>query len=340
MMGLGTIIVVYQTLLAGNNINSYYYKDYNTPVYNTMFNIKYLLGDYIENEYYVPIYSNDSYNAIGYNYSSQVAYAVSNDIKSLDLISYNPFLNQSNFVSSAYGVKDIFEKIKVDSVSGGEVYNLLGSYANGEYNYKLDSGSKELTITLDNTKKDNIYLYVGGSNMTSFTVNDKYHTITSDEYYVLDLGNLMDDKVNVRMTFDKEDDGFIYFYAYYLNKDSFEKFYSKIKDDMLTVTSYNDTKINGTITVSEDKTLFTTISYDDGWSIYIDGKKVKTYKTLTAFLSCDIKRGTHDIKMVYYPKKMKEGLIVSMISLIIFIMYNIFLKKGKNKNMRKDEFIV
>ena len=69
--------------LAGNNINSYYYKDYNTPVYNTMFNIKYLLGDYIENEYYVPIYSKDSYNAIGYNYSSQIAYAVSNDIKAL-----------------------------------------------------------------------------------------------------------------------------------------------------------------------------------------------------------------------------------------------------------------
>ena len=326
--------------LAGNNINSYYYKDYNTPVYNTMFNIKYLLGDYIENEYYVPIYSKDSYNAIGYNYSSQVAYAVSNDIKSLDLISYNPFLNQSNFVSSAYGVNDIFEKIKVDSVSGGKVHNLFGSYANGEYNYKLDGGSKELTVTLDNAKKDNIYLYVGGSNMTSFTVNDKYHSITSDEYYVLDLGNLMDDKVNVRMTFDKEDDGFIYFYAYYLNKDSFEKFYSKIKEDMLTVTSYNDTKINGKITVSEDKTLFTTISYDDGWSIYVDGKKVKTYKTLTAFLSCDIKRGTHDIKMIYYPKKMKEGLIVSMISLVIFIMYNILLKKGKNKNMRKDEFIV
>ena len=326
--------------LAGNNINSYYYKDYNTPVYNTMFNIKYLLGDYIENEYYVPIYSKDSYNAIGYNYSSQVAYAVSNDIKSLDLISYDPFFNQSNFVSSAYGVKDIFEKIKVDSVSGGKFYNLSGSYANGEYNYKLDGGSKELTVTLDNAKKDNIYLYVGGSNMTSFTVNDKYHSITSDEYYVLDLGNLMDDKVNVRMTFDKEDDGFIYFYAYYLNKDSFEKFYSKIKKNMLNVTSYNDTKINGTITVSEDKTLFTTISYDDGWSIYVDGKKVKTKKVLNAFLSCDIKRGTHDIKMIYYPKKMKEGLIVSMISLVIFIMYNIFLKKGKNKNMRKDEFIV
>lgn len=145
--------------LAGNNINSYYYKDYNTPVYNTMFNIKYLLGDYIENEYYVPIYSKDSYNAIGYNYSSQIAYAVSNDIKSLDLISYNPFLNQSNFVSSAYGVNDIFEKIKVDSVSGGKVHNLSGSYANGEYNYKLDSGSKELTVTLDNAKKI-IFIYM------------------------------------------------------------------------------------------------------------------------------------------------------------------------------------
>ena len=99
--------------LAGNNINSYYYKYYQTPVYNTMFNVKYLLGNYIENDYYVPIDVKDNHALVGYNYSSSIMYAVNKELEDLSLVSYNPFLNQSNFVTLSTNVKDIFNKAKL-----------------------------------------------------------------------------------------------------------------------------------------------------------------------------------------------------------------------------------
>lgn len=328
--------------LAGNNINSYYYKGYQTPVYNTIFNVKYILGDYIENEYYMPISNKDLHNATFYNHYSSVAYAVNNEIKDLELISYKPFLNQSNFASLATGINDIFTPVTISQVVGGSIDDVTnGSKAYGEYNYHLNDGNDHLMISLNNVLKDNIYLYVGGSNVSSFEVNDEYYSLTSDEYYVIDTGLINEDVINVKITFnDDSDDGNIYLYATYLNKNAFLEFYNRIKENLFKVSRYNDTLIEGKINVTEDKTLFSSIAYDDGWKIYVDEKEVKTKKIMNSYLGCDIKKGSHKIKFVYYPKGMKEGLIISMVSFILLISYNYFTNEKKFKKIKKDEFIV
>lgn len=314
--------------IAGNNINSYYYKYYQTPVYNTIFNVKYLLGDYIENKYYVPIKVNEMYNAMGYSYSSSIAYAVDNNIENLKLVSYKPFLNQSNFVTLSTNVNNVFIPVRLKGIAGGNITNLTSeNYVKGDYNYQLDSGSKELIISLENNLLSNIYLYIGGSNVSSFEVNGKYYSLTSDEYYVFDTGMPKEPVLNVKINFENEDPGNVYLYAYYLNDEAFNDFYNKIATEALSVEKYNDTMIEGSINVNENKTLFSTIAYDDGWKIFIDEKEVKTKKISNSYLGCDIKKGKHKVKFVYYPKGMKTGLIISLISLIIFISYNVVFKE-------------
>lgn len=327
--------------LAGNNINSYYYKEYQTPVYNTIFNVKYLLGDYIKNEYYVPIYSNSSYNATGYNYASSISFAVNKDLEKLNLESYAPFKNQSDFVELSTNVNNVFERVKLIDVKDGKLTGIKkGENLEGNYFYQTINDSKRIIIDVDNLKHDNLYFYIGGDNITGFQVEDKYYSLTSDEYYVFDAGKFEKDSVSLTIKMKEDiDSGSIYLYAYTLNKDAFQNFYKKIKSESLVVTKYSDTLIEGNIHVSDDKVLFTSIAYDDGWSIYIDGKKVKTKKIMDTFLSCDIKKGKHEIKLVYYPKLMKEGLITSLISLILLIVYCTN-DRQKNKKDKKDEFIV
>lgn len=327
--------------IAGNNINSYYYKEYQTPVYNTIFNIKYLIGNYIENDYYVPIETKESYNSIGYNYSSSIAYAVNNEVDDLVLESNKPFLNQSNFVSSTTNTNNIFAPVSLLSVSGGNIIGIKdGDYMNGEYNYNLDEGSSSLIITLDNSKSDNIYFYVGGDNISSFNVNNNYYSLTSDEYYVFDSGLPNDERINITINFGDNSQGNLYFYAYYLNKEAFNEFYSKIESNLLNVTKYSDTMIEGNITINEDKILFSSIAYDKDWKIFIDDKQVDTKKIMNSYLGCDIKKGTHKVKFIYYPRKMKIGVIISIFSLIILVLYNLFEYKLFNKKNKKGEFIV
>lgn len=321
--------------LAGNNINSYYYKKYQTPVYNTIFNVKYIMGEHIDNDYYVPLYNEDGYNASAYNYSSSIGYAVDNKIKDWHLTSYEPFLNQSNFVNLSTSVNDIFIPVKVLSVSNATLSNVDNDDIKGSLNYHLNSEISNIELTLDTTFNDNIYLYVGGNNVESFEIDGSYYSLTSDEYYVFDAGKTYNSTLNIKINLNSTDDGVLYFYAYRLNKDAFDKFYNKINKESLNVKKYSDTYIEGDITVSSDKTLFTSIAYDDGWSIYIDGKKVKTKKIADSYLSALIPKGKHTVKLIFYPKGMKEGIMISFVSLVIFVLYYLFTNNKVNKKSRK-----
>ena len=326
--------------LAGNNINSYYYRYYQTPVYNSMYNVKYIMGDYVENDMYELISSEDGYNLTRYKYDTSIAYAVNDEIENWNLVSYKPFLNQQNFVTSSTGINDVFEEVKVSEKTNVKSITNTSDNLIGELNYKVEGITNEITLTLDNESKENIYLYVGGSGVSSIEVDGVYYSLTSDEYYVFDIGKKYTEEVEVKINLDDQKEGLLYFYAYRLNQERFKEFYDAIKSNALNVSKYNDTYIEGEITADDDKTLFTTISYDEGWSIYVDGKKVETKLIANAYLGCDIEKGTHEVKLIYYPKGMKEGLIVSGISFGIIILYNIFNEKKNSKKNKKGEFIV
>ena len=319
--------------LSGNNINSYYYKYYNTPIYNTMFDIKYLMGSYIENPYYSYLKTDGKVDLIKYNYSSSLLYGVDKKIKGYYPEEYNPFKNQSDFVSLTTNTTDIYTDVLVKDVIGGEITSSdFKNNSNGEFNYILDDGQNSITFILDNKINQNIYLYINGSNVNGFEVDDKYYSITSDEYYTVDVGTKEIGDVKVKINFkDNNDDGIIKFYAYAIDDDKFKEFYNEINKNILKVTSYSDTLIEGDVTLKSDKVMLSTIAYDIGWKVYVDGKSVDTYKIADSYLAFDIKKGSHKIKLVYYPDGMKLGVIASFISLAIIFIYAIFSDK-KQKN--------
>ena len=319
--------------LSGNNINSYYYKYYNTPIYNTMFDIKYLMGSYIENPYYSYLKTDGKVDLIKYNYSSSLLYGVDKKIKGYYPEEYNPFKNQSDFVSLTTNTTDIYTDVLVKDVIGGEITpSDFKNNSNGEFNYILDDGQDSITFMLDNKVNQNIYLYINGSNVNGFEVDDKYYSITSDEYYTVDVGTKEIGDVKVKINFkDNNDDGIIKFYAYAIDDDKFKEFYNEINKNILKVTSYSDTLIEGDVTLKSDKVMLSTIAYDIGWKVYVDGKSVDTYKIADSYLAFDIKKGSHKIKLVYYPDGMKLGVITSFVSLAIIFIYAIFSDK-KQKN--------
>lgn len=327
--------------MAGNDINSYYYQYYQTPIYNTMFNIKYILGNYIKNDYYVPVVKEESINVAGYNYSSSIAYVVNKDVKDYELISYMPFLNQSNFVTLSTGINDVFTPVEVESIFNTTITNTdIKNNLNGEFNYKMNDGTNQIIVNLNNENNKNAYLYIGGNNVNGFYVNDSYYSITSDEYYIVDTGKLDTSTIEIKIDLEDSEDGILKFYAYNLNEEAFDRFYKEITDEMLEVTKYSDTLIEGDVNVKKNNLMFTSIAYDEGWKVLVDGKEVKTKKIANAYLGFEIKKGKHNIKMVYYPKYMKLGLIISMISLIILLSYGICKNKVEDKTTKKGKFIV
>ena len=321
--------------IAGNNINSYYYQGFSNPIYNTMFNVKYIMGDYIENDYYVPIENYDTYSLTGYNYSSSFVYLVNNDMKKWSLVSYNPFDNYKSFVKLSTGKENILTGVNITDVFGGKITPQgFANESNGEFYYELDKPGTVLTLTLDTPFNDNIYLYLSGNNVSSYNINGQYFSITSDEYYIVDTGKLKDKKTKVEIHFKNSSSGSIKFYAYKIDDKVFKEFYSTLEDGFLNVKEYSDTYIYGNLTANEDKMAFASISYDKGWKVFVDGKITNTYKVADSYLAFDVKKGKHEIKLIYYPENMKLGLIISLASFTITIVYAAITRK-KYLNYKK-----
>ena len=80
----------------------------------------------------------------------------------------------------------------------------------------------------------------------------------------------------------------------------------------------------------------TTIPYDKGWNVFVDGVKVDTYKTFDALVAFDINtQGDHTVKLVYAPTIVIIGGCVSIASIALFATILIMdYKKRKSQSKR------
>ncbi len=82
-----------------------------------------------------------------------------------------------------------------------------------------------------------------------------------------------------------------------------------------------DDHMTGSITTRQDSQLIaTTIPYDEGWNVYVDGKKVEVCRTADALLGFRIDgAGEHTLEMRYMPHTVSFGLAVSIVAILIFV---------------------
>ena len=83
---------------------------------------------------------------------------------------------------------------------------------------------------------------------------------------------------------------------------------------------YSEDHFTGTITTTAEASVVqTTIPYDEGWTVLVDGEPVEIYKTLDALIAFDTTPGTHTLELKYEPKAFTYGMICTIVSTVIFI---------------------
>ncbi len=125
---------------------------------------------------------------------------------------------------------------------------------------------------------------------------------------------------------------------YYLDVDALERVMSELAKEQYQIEEFSETRFKGTITVSDaSKTVFTSIPFDEGWQVYVDGERIDSYKALDALVAFDVPTGTHTVELVYSPKIVNVGLVISVCSLLIFIGLMMAEKLLKKQRDRKVE---
>lgn len=87
------------------------------------------------------------------------------------------------------------------------------------------------------------------------------------------------------------------------------------------------------VNLTKDKYLCFSIPNYDGWTAYVDGKKKELKQYNIMYMGFPIEKGEHHIELNYSTPFLKEGFIVSIASLSLFIVIKIT-KKRKNKTKR------
>ena len=326
--------------LYGNKINSYTYNP-QTPVYNSFFGIKYIYDRHSlisEGEFYSLKESNNTYKVYENNYNLNIAFPVSDRIMTWDSSLYsNPVDSQQELFAATTGIDGIYTKIYDYEVSCNNVYDITeDSKIMGNFNLnKIDNeteASATATITAQSTGHIYIYLYSRNLDNVSVYSPSISTSMTVSDGYILDLGYYeANDNISVTMPI-SEDESYanVDFVVFTIDREKFADGYNLLKNGQVEYTSFSDTLIEGTFTAENGEVLFTSIPYDKGWNVYIDGHKVNEediVKISESLLGVKVNSGEHSIKFEYSIPGLNIAYIISIIFVILLLVAYVLKKK-------------
>ena len=98
------------------------------------------------------------------------------------------------------------------------------------------------------------------------------------------------------------------------------QFIQERQNQAIQLTHWDNSHIQGTVTITDDSSvMFTSIPYDKGWNVRVDGKVVETRKIWNSLLGFEITNGEHTIELSFIPEGWKIGVVISIVSLIVFL---------------------
>lgn len=330
-----------------------------TPVSDALMGIKYVISDVeIHSPYYELVFSDEANKLYAYEarYYMSVAAAVSPNLKDLELtdpdgtrtkeVHLSPFEVMNAMVSSMVGS----DLVKMWLPCGGapnypttKNNTKEGRSYSDYYEFVPVDSNKNASITYSFTVRESeadIYMFFPTEYLrqAKWTLNgkDKGFIHTSDTDHIFSLGRYKaGDEIEVTLTLQQSNmflskDVNIF---YYLNEGVFERRMAQLASQSMEITNFTDTLLEGTLNVPEHATmLYTSIPYDAGWNLYVDGERVETYKTADCLLAADLTPGDHTIKLEYMSKEFVFGVIGSVLGVIGFvglIVFDIYMRSRR-----------
>lgn len=232
--------------------------------------------------------------------------------------------------------------------STGTLYITFTVPKDGECYFHLPSAYPRDTLVRVKT--------VNSEGVSGNTISFSY--LTNETHTMHCLGTFSEgDTVTLEVVL-KDSGGSLYYYkdcgyVYYFDEEVFEEAFSELRESVVDITDFSDTKVSGTINAQEGDTLvFTSIPYDEGWTVKVDGKKVKLYeeettdkdgtvhtsnKSLDSLLCFEVPEGEHTIELTFTPQGFKIGGIACIIGLGLWGWFG--LKAYSERKKRKKRML-
>lgn len=309
------------------------YNNGGTLFSDSLLNVKYILSDKEKMPYY-NIYKDLNDTTVYENpYALPLGFMINKDLE--DIKTTNPFELQNNILNSMLNTEDIqyFKKKKIEKIK----YENISKSKDG-YMYSFDK-EKPNYISYDLRKNSNpTYVYITSKQYkeVNLYLNDKFigPAMNKENRQIRNLYTT-DRNMNVKVELGNKNKYMYDVYFYELDFTKFKKAINDLKKNDLKINKIKDGYISANINVDDNQMLFTSIPYEKGWTIKVDGKIVEYKKVYDAFIGFNLEKGNHKLEFNYTSYGFKAGVIVSAISLLLTISIYFYDKKSisisKNK---------
>lgn len=248
-----------------------------------------------------------------------------------------PFDNQNKMLSSMLSgeQQEFFYRIQIDEIKTENAKaGVYGSHARYTTVVEGENSQAEFFITAPNNNMIYMYFPSKYERRVNLWLNKEFL-----EYYfeggnmsILALGKFEEgEQISLITTIanDKnevlfQDEEFVY-----LDEEKFASAIETLKQHPLEIESFKEDHIKGTITADKDGIMFTSISNEPGWTVYVDGVETEITELYDALIGVPVTAGTHTIEMKYFPPGLKVGLIITFLGAAAIVLIGICENKRK-----------
>jgi hypothetical protein len=338
-----------------------------TPVNDSLLGIKYLITDKDMSDYYGPALftpedygypedfsPNGNYDVYFNEFALSFAYGVADGWLTFDYNDYdNPYERLNAMITVMLGETETVEVFKPAIQNGEpETVNIKVGTADGHHSYKVDDKTKGSFLYYDYTVPEDTELFFFYPNrylrQVKLSVNDKVAGASGsyaskgtfgggESNCIVSLGESTTGNLYLKVEIDNDSNNLYVIpkdsYIYYIDMEVMGDAFTRLGEKQLLIDSEStDSHIFGTVTTdSESQLMFTSIPYDEGWNVYVDGEKVEIHEANNALVAFYVEgAGEHEIELKYMPATVALGITVSITCLVIFVLILIaypFVKK-------------
>lgn len=124
---------------------------------------------------------------------------------------------------------------------------------------------------------------------------------------------------------------------YRLNEEVLKEAIEKLSAQHLEEVSYDSTRLTGKLSLTEAGRLILSIPYESGWRVTLNGVEVEPQLFGGSFMAFDLEPGEYELNMHYKPTGSVAGMIVTIVSVILFGLLMVLDRSKQKKGESGDK---
>ena len=314
-----------------------------TLVTDALLGIKYIMNKDKTVQYDTPVVTYEDITVYENSNALSIGYMVSGKVKELNIVQGNPFNNQ-NTLLNALLPGDYTEYFKQIPVGSQNYTNVQSTDAVDQTKYTRITAGQDasLEFQIDVPTNDLVYMFLPSNYPSGHEMNIWVNQVFMDQYYetenycIKTLGRFnAGDTVTITASLNKEDAYIKDEWFYYLDEELFQGAMEQLKQSQWNITQHSDTYLSGTVSAQEGQVLMTSIPYEPGWTVKVDGQKVEYFKISNALIGVDLPAGEHAVTMSFFPQGLKIGLIASGAGVLLVILIALYERRSRKVLLRR-----